>query len=167
MVDQERVDRLLARVAADLRELAGYRRRGTELLDDRTELAAAKYYFITAIEGCARVAQHLIAAEGWLVAESNADAVRRLGSQGVLDMSTAESVATAVGFRNILVHEYSSATWSHVALPGVSCEPHGAMWHFGSAAGHRQPVRGGVEVDPDGVTVADLPGASSTVWTYA
>jgi len=107
MVDQERVDRLLARVADDLRELAGYRRRGAELLNDRTELAAAKYYFITAIEGCARVAQHLIAAEGWLVAESNADAVRRLGSQGVLDMSTAESVATAVGFRNILVHEYA------------------------------------------------------------
>ena len=26
------------------------------------------------------------------------------------------------------------------------------MWHFGSAAGHRQPVRGGVEVDPHGVT---------------
>ncbi len=41
------------------------------------------------------------------MAESNADAVRRLGSQGVLDMSTAESVATAVGFRNILVHEYA------------------------------------------------------------
>ena len=107
MVDQERVDRLLARVAADLRELAGYRSRGAELLDDRTELAAAKYYVITAIKGCARVAQHLIAAEGWLVAESNADAVRRLGSQGVLDMSTAESVATAIGFRNILVHEYA------------------------------------------------------------
>ena len=70
MVDQERVDRLLARVAEDLRELAGYRKRGAELLDDRTELAAAKYYFITAIEGCARVAQHLIAAEGWLVAET-------------------------------------------------------------------------------------------------
>ena len=28
----------------------------------------------------------------------------------------------------------------------------------GSAAGHRQPVRGGVEVHPHGVTVADLPG---------
>ena len=34
------------------------------------------------------------------------------------------------------------ATWSHVALR-VS---------RGSAAGHRQPVRGGVEVDPHGVT---------------
>lgn len=85
MVDQERVDRLLARIASDLRQLSGYRERGAELLGDRTELAAAKYYFITAIEGCARVAQHLIAAEGWLVAETNADAVRRLGSEGVLD----------------------------------------------------------------------------------
>ena len=50
MVDQERVDRLLARVAEDLRELAGYRRRGAELLDDRTELAAAKYYRLGDLE---------------------------------------------------------------------------------------------------------------------
>ncbi len=50
MVDQERVDRLLARVAEDLRELAGYRRRGVELLHDRTELAAAKYYRLGDLE---------------------------------------------------------------------------------------------------------------------
>ena len=50
MVDQERVDRLLARVAADLRELAGYRSRGAELLDDRTELAATKYYRLGDLE---------------------------------------------------------------------------------------------------------------------
>jgi len=66
-----------------------------------------KYYFITAIEGCARVAQHIIAAEGWPVAETNADAVRRLAANGVLPVALAESVARAVGFRNVLVHEYA------------------------------------------------------------
>lgn len=106
MVDQERVERLLARIADDVRELARHRDRGAELLDDRTELAAVKYLFITAIEGCARIAHHLIASQRWLVAESNADAVRRLGAEGVVDASTARSVAGAVGFRNVLVHQY-------------------------------------------------------------
>jgi uncharacterized protein YutE (UPF0331/DUF86 family) len=104
VVDQERLDRLLDRIASDLRELVQLRERGP---DDRTELAAVKYYFITAIEGCAKVAQHIIAAEGWPVAETNADAVRRLGANGVLPPPLAESVAKAVGFRNVLVHEYA------------------------------------------------------------
>lgn len=106
MVDQERLDRLLDRVAADLKVLAGYRTDAGDLLDDPTRLAAVKYHFITAIEGCARIAHHLIASEGWRVAESNADAVRTLGSQRVVPVSTAQAVARAVGFRNVLVHEY-------------------------------------------------------------
>ncbi|MGH3772726.1 MAG: type VII toxin-antitoxin system HepT family RNase toxin [Pseudonocardiaceae bacterium] len=98
MVDQERLDRLLDRVASDLKVLVGYSAAAGDLLDDPTQLAAVKYYFITAIEGCARIAHHLIASEGWRVAESNADAVRTLGAQ--------RAVARAVGFRNVLVHGY-------------------------------------------------------------
>jgi uncharacterized protein YutE (UPF0331/DUF86 family) len=107
MVDQERVDRLLDRIASDLRELENLARLGPELIEDRVALAATKYYFITAIEGCARVAQHIIAAEGWRVAETNADAVRRLSVEGVLIAPVADAVARAVGFRNVLVHEYA------------------------------------------------------------
>ena len=106
MVDQERLDRLLDRVASDLKVLDGYRTAEGDLLDDPTRLAAAKYHFITAIEGCARIAHHVIASEGWRVAESNADAVRMLGVQRVVPAQTAEAVARAVGFRNVLVHEY-------------------------------------------------------------
>lgn len=107
MVDTERVDRLLSRISDDLRELTGYRSRGEDLLTDRTALAATKYYLITAIEGCVRVAQHLIVAEGWPVPESNADAVRQLGTQHVLPGDLAAAVARSVGFRNLLVHEYA------------------------------------------------------------
>ena len=107
MVDTERVDRLLSRISDDLRELTGYRRRGEKLLTDRTALAATKYYLITAIEGCVRVAQHLIVAEGWPVPESNADAVRQLGAQQVLSPELSDAVARSVGFRNLLVHEYA------------------------------------------------------------
>ncbi|MGB6226391.1 MAG: HepT-like ribonuclease domain-containing protein [Pseudonocardiaceae bacterium] len=105
MVDQERLDQLLDRVASDLKVLAGYRAAG-DLLDDPTRLAAAKYHFITAIEGCAWIAHHIIASEGWRIAESNADAVRTLGAQSVVLGPTAEAVARAVGFRNVLVYEY-------------------------------------------------------------
>lgn len=107
MVDAERVERLLTRVADDLREVARFRTHGPALLDDPTALAAIKYYFITAIEGCARIAHHIIASECWTVPETNADALRRLGIEGVLDRSTADSAASAVGFRNVLVHQYA------------------------------------------------------------
>ena len=106
MVDQERLDRLLDRVASDLKILNGYRAAGGDLLDDPIRLAAVKYHFITAIEGCARIAHHIIASQGWRVAESNADAVRALGTQRVVPVQTADAVARAVGFRNVLVHEY-------------------------------------------------------------
>ncbi len=107
MVDQERLDRLLDRVASDLKALNGYRAAERDLLDDPIRLAAVKYHFITAIEGCTRIAHHLIASEGWRVAESNADAVRTLGAQRVVPVPTAEAVARAVGFSNVLVHEYT------------------------------------------------------------
>jgi len=76
-----------------VRELEALRKLGTNLITDRRALAAAKYYFITAIEGCARVAQHLIADQGWKIADSNADAIRRLGAEGVLTDALAEAVA--------------------------------------------------------------------------
>lgn len=107
VVDVERLDRLLSRVADDIAVLTGFHARRDSLFSDQIALAALKYYFITAIEGCAKVAQHIIAAQGWPVAESNADAIRRLGSHEVLKLPAAEAVARAVGFRNILVHEYA------------------------------------------------------------
>ncbi|MBY3553939.1 DUF86 domain-containing protein [Modestobacter lapidis] len=70
-------------------------------------LRAIKYGFVTAIEGCVRAAQHVVASEGLGMPESNADAVRLLGRHTIVDAATAESVAVAVGFRNILVHEYA------------------------------------------------------------
>jgi uncharacterized protein YutE (UPF0331/DUF86 family) len=107
VVDEERVTRLLARARADvavLRELA------VELGDGPAgpaSLDAVKYRFITAIEGCARTAHHVVAAEGWAAPESNADALRELGAHGVLDEATTEAMVRAAGFRNVLVHQYA------------------------------------------------------------
>lgn len=107
MVDAERLARILTRVRRDVREIR--RIAGThDLTVDETALAAVKYTFVTAIEGCARAASHLVSSEGFGVPESNAAAVRMLGTHGVVPVHLTESVARATGFRNVLVHEYTA-----------------------------------------------------------
>ncbi len=105
MVDAERLSRLLARVSADLADVRGAAERGG-LDEDRIGLRAVKYSFVTAIEGCTRAAQHVISSAGLGMPQSNADALRLLGKNDVIEPELAEAVARAVGFRNILVHEY-------------------------------------------------------------
>jgi uncharacterized protein YutE (UPF0331/DUF86 family) len=65
-----------------------------------------KYTFITAIEACVDVAQHICAAEGWGPPADNGAAVRLLGEHGVLTPALARSARQAVGFRNVLVPDY-------------------------------------------------------------
>lgn len=97
--------RLLSRIRADvdaLRDASHIE----DLVQDEVALAAVKYRFVTAIEGCIRVANHVCASEGWGVVDTNADTVRLLGSHGVVETSVADAAAAAVGFRNVLVHQY-------------------------------------------------------------
>jgi uncharacterized protein YutE (UPF0331/DUF86 family) len=107
VVDRDRVFRLLAGIEADVAFLARFAERDVdEIVRDDVLLAAIKYGFVTAIEGSAKVAHHLAASEAWPVAETNADAVRTLASEGVLTHELATAIAAAVGFRNLLVHQY-------------------------------------------------------------
>jgi uncharacterized protein YutE (UPF0331/DUF86 family) len=66
VVDERRVRRLLQRISDDLSYL---RSRATAdrgaIRRDPDRLAALKYVFVTTIEGCVDVAQHLCASEGW------------------------------------------------------------------------------------------------------
>ena len=105
MVDAERLARILARVSADVATLAATSPEG--LASDDRGLRAVKYTFVTAIEGCVRAAQHVLSSEGLGVPESNAAAVRLLGEHGVVQRDVASLVSRAVGFRNVLVHEYT------------------------------------------------------------
>jgi uncharacterized protein YutE (UPF0331/DUF86 family) len=107
VVDERRLRRLLKGIQDDLVFLARFAGQDVDaIVGDEVVLAAIKYRFITAIEGCAKVAHHLSASEAWPVAETNADAVRILAQQGVLSRELAATVAAAVGFRNLLVHQY-------------------------------------------------------------
>lgn len=109
MVDEERVSRLVARIRRDVTALrtTGEAHTATELAGNTVLLDAVKYRFVTAIEGCVRVAQHLLASEGLGVPDTNADAFRQLAEHEVLDAAVAAAMARAVGFRNVLVHEYA------------------------------------------------------------
>jgi uncharacterized protein YutE (UPF0331/DUF86 family) len=106
VVDQVRVLRLLRAVTDDLSVL----RRESDADDERRAdpiwLRGVKYTFVTAIEACVDVAQHLCAAEGWGPPADNGDAVRLLGDHGALAPALARSLRKAVGFRNVLVHDY-------------------------------------------------------------
>jgi uncharacterized protein YutE (UPF0331/DUF86 family) len=106
VVDETRVLRLL-RVVAD--DLAVLRSGAAESPEERMKplwLRGVKYTFVTAIEACIDVAQHICAAEGWGPPQDNADALALLGDHKVIDRKLAVQMRRAAGFRNVLVHQY-------------------------------------------------------------
>lgn len=106
MVDEGRASRLLRGVterAARLEHarIQPERERGDLWLD------GVKYLFVTMIEGCLDVAQHIAASEKLGVPDSNADAIRLLGRHDIIAGDLADTLARAAGFRNVLVHGYA------------------------------------------------------------
>jgi uncharacterized protein YutE (UPF0331/DUF86 family) len=108
VVDERRVRRLLQRISEDLTYLGARAAADRAAIrGDVDRLAALKYVFVTAIEGCLDVAQHLCASEGWGPPATNAEALRLLGRHGVIPPELGDSLARAVGLRNVLVHGYA------------------------------------------------------------
>jgi len=108
VVDPERLHRILRRITDDLAHLDTYAQDPGGARADPARLGHTKYLFVTAVEGCIDAAQHVCASEGFGPPETNADAIRLLADHGLLDDATAEPVARAVGFRNVLVHGYAT-----------------------------------------------------------
>ena len=106
MVDEDRVLRLLRSITDDLAVLRRESGADESRRQDPIWLRGVKYTFVTAIEACVDVAQHICAAEGWGPPADNGDAVRLLGEHGACTTALARSIRQAVGFRNVLVHEY-------------------------------------------------------------
>ncbi len=107
MVDETRVARLLRGVEERLGRLDEARtdlggQAGTPFLLD-----AVKYLFVTTIEGCVDVAHHIAASEQWGAPDTNAAAFALLADHGVIDAGLVRRMARAVGFRNVLVHQYA------------------------------------------------------------
>jgi uncharacterized protein YutE (UPF0331/DUF86 family) len=106
VVDDVRVARLLRSLTDDLSVLRGEAGAPASRRADPMWLRGVKYAFVTGIEALVDVAQHLCASEGWGPPQDNGDAVRLLGAHGVLEPGLADGLRRAVGFRNVLVHEY-------------------------------------------------------------
>lgn len=65
MVDETRVLRLLRSISDDVAVLKAEAAAGEDRRADPMWLRGVKYTFVTAIEACVDVAQHICAAEGW------------------------------------------------------------------------------------------------------
>lgn len=106
MVDQTRLARLL-RAASD----RTFRLRAAAAVDVSERgpfwLDGVKYLLVTTVEACVDVAQHICSSESYPAPDTNADAIRLLGTREVLPAELANSLARAVGFRNVLVHQYT------------------------------------------------------------
>jgi uncharacterized protein YutE (UPF0331/DUF86 family) len=108
VVDADRVHRLLRGIDLRLHELDAERSADVDVRASSRWLNSVKYLFVTAIEGCLDVAHHLVASEGWGTPDTNASAFLVLGREGVLSRDLATVMASAVGFRNVLVHQYAT-----------------------------------------------------------
>ena len=106
VVDEVRVLRLLRAVRDAVSRLRTEASADPVRRRDPMWLPGVKYTFVTAIEACVDVAQHLCSSEGWGPPADNADALRQLARHGVLPHELGDQLARAVGFRNVLVHEY-------------------------------------------------------------
>jgi uncharacterized protein YutE (UPF0331/DUF86 family) len=102
-------------------------------------MRGVKYTFVTAIEACVDVAQHICASEGWGPPRDNGDALTLLGAHRVLDGDLATRLRQAVGFRNVLVHEYvqvdDRVVTARLADPSDLTEFVAAVAEWTSAAG--------------------------------
>lgn len=106
MVDETRILRLLRSAADDVAALRAEAAADDVRRADPLWLRGVKYAFVTAIEACVDVAQHVCSSEGWGPPQDNGDAMRLLGRHGLLEPALADRMRQAVGFRNVLVHEY-------------------------------------------------------------
>ena len=60
-----------------------------------------------AIQNCIEIASHIISEEGFGVAGSTNEMFYLLEENGCLDRDITEKMVKAVGFRNLIVHEYA------------------------------------------------------------
>jgi uncharacterized protein YutE (UPF0331/DUF86 family) len=106
VVDELRLLRLLRAITDRIAVLRVEADADEARRSDPLWLPGIKYTFVTAIEACIDIAQHLCASEGWGPPETNSDAMSLLGRHGVLTEALADALRRAVGFRNVLVHDY-------------------------------------------------------------
>lgn len=108
MVDRDLVLRRLASLETYLDQLAPYRRLDVESYrgDWKTQRIVERTLHL-AIETCMDVADHIVADRRLRVPETGAESFEILVEAGLLPAPLGTALASMVGFRNILVHDYT------------------------------------------------------------
>lgn len=70
--------------------------------------------FENAIQACSDLAQHIATRDFDYGGSGSKAAVRVLQTNGVLDEETAQTLVAAIGFRNVLAHEYGTVDYERV-----------------------------------------------------
>jgi uncharacterized protein YutE (UPF0331/DUF86 family) len=78
----------------------------TAFMESVTEQRAIERMFENAIQACSDLAQHVATRDFDYQGNSAKGAVRELEQAGILEPETADRLVEALGFRNILAHEY-------------------------------------------------------------
>lgn len=108
MVDADRVAAMLQRLRGEVAYLSARAEDDRDAVRaDDERMSGLKYRFVTALETVVNIAQHLCASEGWGPPSSNAASLILLGRQKVLPHELSQRLSQAVGFRNVLVHQYA------------------------------------------------------------
>ena len=108
------LDARLAELSRRLKRIAAKRPAGLKALaadEDLQDILARNLE--VAIQNCIDIAYHLCAAHG-PVPLSAAQAFYLLGERGLIARGLAQRLQRAVGFRNVLVHEYTEVDWKIV-----------------------------------------------------
>ena len=108
MVDRDLVLRRLATLDTYLEQLTPYRDIDIEAYrqDWKTQRIIERTLHL-AIETCMDVADHLVADRRLRVPETGAESFEILAEAGLLSYELGALLASTVGFRNILVHDYT------------------------------------------------------------
>jgi uncharacterized protein YutE (UPF0331/DUF86 family) len=77
-----------------------------EFLESTTERRAVERMFENAIQACSDLAQHVATHEFSYEGSTAKEAFRVLHQGAVIDEETMTTLVAAVGFRNVLAHEY-------------------------------------------------------------
>lgn len=85
-----------------------------QLLKDTTEQRAVERMFENAIQACSDLAQHVATHDFDFDGSAAKEAVRVLGQEGVIDEEAMNTLVSAIGFRNVLAHEYGKVDYSEV-----------------------------------------------------
>jgi len=85
-----------------------------EFLSSTTEQRAVERMFENVIQACSDLAQHVATHKFGFEGKTSKGAIRSLHREGVISEATADTLVAAIGFRNVLAHEYGRIDYEDV-----------------------------------------------------